>query len=172
MKNLLTILLLALSITTLHAKTFTDEIEKIVGSGPEVNINLGTGIINTILALSDDEDAKKVNNLISGLDKLKVSVFELSNKKNSEKLSKLIQSKIDSLVSKGYEQIVTVKEKNETVHIVAKVNGDKLEDAMVIVMEENDELVVIDMKGILDLKQLAKLTDKFDVNLNNIAVDS
>lgn len=172
MKKLLTLLLLALSITTLHAKSFTDDLEKIIGSGPDVNINLGTGIIHTILAFSDDEDAKKVNNMLSGLSKLKVTVFELSKKQDTKKISGLIKQKVDSLTSKGYEQIVTVKEKDETVHIVAKVNGDKLEDAMVIVMEEGDELVVIDMDGTLDLKQLAKLTNNFDVNLSGVIADS
>ena len=171
MKKIISILILALSITTLHAKSFTDEITKVIGSGPDVNINVGTGIIKTILAFSDDDDAKKANQLLSGLSKLRVSVFELNKNKNSEKLSGLITSKVEKLLSNGYEQIVTVKEEKEVVYIVAKVNDTMLEDAMVIVMEENDELVIIDMEGTLDLKQLAKISGKFDVDLSNIVVD-
>ncbi|MCB1603895.1 MAG: DUF4252 domain-containing protein [Gammaproteobacteria bacterium] len=172
MKKILAFFILTLSFTALHAKSFVDDISKAIGSDPQVNINLGTGIISTILSFSDDEEAKKVNDFLSGLSKLRVTVFELDKSKNTKKLTSLVKSKIDDLLSKGYEQIVTVKESDEMVHIVAKVNGDKLEDAMVIVLEENDEMVVIDMQGTLDLKQLSKLSKNFDVNLNGVIADS
>lgn len=169
MKKLLIALVLTLSLSLVSAKSFVDEVTNIVGQGPEVNINLGTGIINTILALSNDDEAKDMRKIMAGLEKIRVSVFELKGNKNTAKLGKLIKSKVDGLLKQGYESIVTVRDGDETVNIIAKVKDQKLEDAMLIVMEEGDELVVISMEGILDLVQLAEISDHFDVDLKDIA---
>ena len=81
----------------------------------------------------------------------------------------MIQSKVSNLLNQGYESIVTVKDRSETVNILAKVNGEKLEDAMLIVMDEGDEMVVITLQGLIDLVQIAELTEHFDVDINDIA---
>ena len=169
MKKILLTLILSLSYTTIYANDFIDEVEEIIGSNPEVNINLGTGLINTIMAFADeDDDVKDAAAVLSGLNKVKISVFDISDNNNTKQLTKLIKSKIQNLTSQGYEQIVTVREDDEIVHIVAKVAGDFLEDAMVIVMEANDELVVISLDGDINLKQLAQLSNQFDVDLDDI----
>jgi len=158
-------LILTFFVQSSSAKSFVDEIADAVGDRPDVNINLGTGIINTILALTDDKDAKEARKVLAGLDKIRVSIFELNGKNDSVKLNKIIKKKINALMSKGYESIVTVREKHETVHIIAKVKDQLLEDAMLVVMEENDELVLITMEGTLDLKQLAEVSKHFDVDI-------
>ena len=170
MKKILLTLLLSLSITAVNANDFVDEIKDIVGTSPEVNINLGTGLISTIMALvdEDDDDAKKAAAALSGLDKLRVTVFDISDNNNSQQLTELIKDKIDDLSSQGYEQIVTVKDDDEMVHIIAKVNGELLENVMIVVMEDGDELVVVSMDGEIDIKQLAQLSDEFDVDLSDI----
>ncbi|MBL4661947.1 MAG: DUF4252 domain-containing protein [Alcanivoracaceae bacterium] len=168
MKKLLVTLILSLSFTAINAKSFIDEVTSVVGSDPQVNINLSTSIIKTILAFSDDKDANDLNTVLKGLDKIRVSVYELDNNKNTQKLTKLIKSKVDDLSAKGYEQIVTVREKDEMVYIIAKIKDHYLEDAMIVVMEEGDELVIISMEGVVDLQQLAQISDHFDVDLNDI----
>ena len=168
MKKLLVTLILSLSFTAINAQSFIDEVTNVVGSSPEVNINLSTNIIKTILAFSNDEDAKGLNTVLKGLDKIRVSVYELDNNKNTQKLTKLIKSKIDNLSAQGYEQIVTVREKDEMVYIIAKIKDQFLQDAMIIVVEEDDELVIISMEGVVDLQQLAQISDHFDVDLNDI----
>lgn len=169
MKKLLITLLLTLSISVVSANSFVDEVKDLAGVNTEVNINLGTGIIKALLAFSGDEDAKEVNKIMDGLDNIRVSVFELDNSVNTKQLNSIIQSKISSLLNQGFESIVTVKEKHETVNIMAKVNNNKIEDAMIIVMDEEDELVIIDMKGLIDLVQIAEITEHFDIDLKDVA---
>ncbi|MFK8012677.1 MAG: DUF4252 domain-containing protein [Marinicellaceae bacterium] len=169
MKKLLLTVLFSLTVTASSANDFVSDIENLVGVGPEVNINLGTGLINTILAFADeDEDAKKAAAALTGLDKLKISVFDISNNKNTQQLTDLIKDKIEDLNAQGYEPIITVKEDDEMVHIIAKVNGDSLENVMIVVMEDNDELVVLSMDGEVNVKQLAQLSHQFDMDLGDI----
>lgn len=168
MKNLLMTLLLTLSITSVNAQSFIDEITSAVGTSPEVNINLNASLIRTILAFSNDADANEAKKVMEELNKIRVSVFDLNGNNNSKNISKLIKSKIHQLSSSGYEQIVTVKEKDELVYIIAKVEGELLQDAMIVVMEEDDELVIISMEGQIDLKQIAQISDHFDVDINDV----
>ena len=150
MKKILLTLLLCLSITAVNANDFVDEIKDIVGTSPEVNINLGTGLISTILAFADedDDDAKKAAAALSSLNKLRVTVFDISENENSQQLTKLIKNKINDLSSQGYEQIVTVKEDDEMVHIIAQVDGDTLKNVMIVVMEDGD---VVGMVSSMDV---------------------
>ena len=169
MKKLFITLIFCLTISAVSAKSFVDEVSDIVGVSPDVNINLGTGILNTLLAFSDDEDAKQAGKILQGLDKIRISVFNLNNNADSTKLNSLIRSKVNNLLKQGYESIVTIKDKSETVNILAKVQGDQLEDAMLIVMDEGDEMVVITMQGLIDLVKIAELTEHFDLDINGVA---
>ncbi len=167
-KLFITLLILStLAVNIALAKSFIDEVNDIVGSDPKVNINLGIGIIKTILAFSDDDDAKEANALMAGLNKVRVAVYELNENVNVNKVTKKIVNQVSKLSSLGYEKLVTVKEGSETVNILAKVNDQFLQDAMIIVMED-DELVIISLDGEVDLKQLAQISEEFDVDIEDV----
>lgn len=168
MKKLAFTILLTLSITTATSKTFIQELKHAVGTSPEVSINLGSWLFNTMLSFSNDEDVQEAKALMQGLDKIKVTVFDISKSNNLKKVSSVVKSKIKKLSNSGYETLVTVKDKGDLVYIVAKVNGQLLQDAMIIALEENDELVVISLQGEVDLEQLAKISGEFDVNIADI----
>ena len=168
MKKLAFTILLTLSITTATSKTFIQELKHAVGTSPEVSINLGSWLFNTMLSFSNDEDVQEAKVLMQGLDKIKVTVFDISKANNLKKVSSVVKSKIKKLSNSGYETLVTVKDEGDLVYIVAKVNGQLLQDAMIIALEENDELVVISLQGEVDLEQLAKISDEFDVNIADI----
>ncbi len=167
MKKIIIACVFTLFISVVSAKSFIDEVTDITGTSPNVNINLGTGILKTILAFSNDEDAKQVSNIMQGLNKIRISVFEFDDNKNHAKLRKALTSKIKNLKSKGYESIVTVKDKDETVHIMAKIKDQFINDAMIVVLEK-DEMVIISMDGLLDLKKLVQISEHFDVKLADI----
>ena len=167
MKKLL-LLASVLFVSTLSAKSFVDEVSDTINLDPEVSINLGTGLINMAMSFAGehDEDAKQMKKLMAGLNKIQVSVFELNKSTDTKRLSNLIHDKVDDLSSSGYEKIVSVKGKDEIVYIMAKVENQYLHDAMVVVMEEDDELVIISLDGSMDLKQIVALSDHFDVNMD------
>jgi len=167
MKKILITILFTLSANMAIANSFVDEVTELVGANPEVNINLSTGLLKTILAFSDDEEAKVARVAMSGLNKIQVSVYDLNKNSKSKKLSQLIKSKIKQLTAQGYEQIVTVNGRSETVNIIAKVEGEYLSDAMIVVMED-DELVIISLDGDVDLKHLTEITGNFDLDIDDL----
>lgn len=167
MKKILVTILFTCIINIASANSFINEITQLVGSKPEVNINLSTGILKAILAFSGDEDAQKARSTMSGLDKIQVSIYDLNENSDSKGLNRLIKSRVNSLASHGYEQIVSINGRDETVYILAKVDGEYLRDAMLVAMED-DELVIISLDGDVDLKNLAAIADEYDIDIDGV----
>ncbi len=104
---------------------------------------------------------------MDGLKRIKVTVFDLKKNHKSNQLNSIIDNKIEQLSVKGYEQLVSIRDGDERVYIVAKVKGELLQDAMIIAYEKGDELAIISLKGDVNLKQLAIISDEYDVDVED-----
>jgi hypothetical protein len=169
MKKLLITLVLTLAITAANAQSFVSEIRHELGTKPEVNINIGTWLVKLMMKFADEDDPE-AKALMDGLKRIKVTVFDLDNSHNSNRLNTIIENKIQHLSSKGYEQLVSVRDHGDNVFILAKVKGNLMQDAMIIAYEKGDELAIINLKGDVNLKQLAAISEEYDVDIED-AID-
>ncbi len=166
MKKLLITLVLTLTIAAANAQSFVSEIRHELGAKPEVNINIGTWLVKLMMKFADENDPE-AKALMDGLKRIKVTVFDLDNSHNSNRLNTIIENKIQHLSSKGYEQLVSVRDHGDNVFILAKVKGDLMQDAMIIAYEKGDELAIISLKGDVNLKQLAMISNEYDVDIED-----
>ncbi len=166
MKRILITLLFTLTISAASAQSFVSEIRHELGTKPEVNINIGTWLVKLVMKFADENDPE-AKALMDGLKRIKVTVFDLDNSHNNHRLNNIIESKIQRLSSKGYEQLVSVRYHGDNVFIMAKVRGEVLRDAMIIAYEKGDELAIISLKGDVNLKQLAAISDEYDVDIED-----
>ena len=166
MKKLLITLVLTLTIAAANAQSFVSEIRQELGTKPEVNINIGTWLVKLMMKFADEDDPE-AKALMDGLKRIKVTVFELEDNHNSRRLNSIIENKIQSLSAKGYEQLVSVRDHGDNVFILAKVKGDLMQDAMIIAYEKGDELAIISLKGDVNLKQLAMISNEYDVDIED-----
>ena len=166
MKKLLITLVLTFTIAAANAQSFVSEIRHELGTKPEVNINIGTWLVKLMMKFADEDDPE-AKALMDGLKRIKVTVFELEDNHNSRRLNSIIENKIQSLSAKGYEQLVSVRDHGDNVFILAKVKGDLMQDAMIIAYEKGDELAIINLKGDVNLKQLAMISNEYDVDIED-----
>ena len=166
MKKLLITLLLIFTITAANAQSFISEIRNELGTKPEVNINIGTWFVKLLMKIADEDDPE-AKALMDGLKRIKVTVFDLEKTHKNNRLNSIIDKKIEQLFAKGYEQLVSIRDGDERVYIVAKVKGELLQDAMIIAYEKGDELAIISLKGDVNLKQLAIISDEYDVDVED-----
>ncbi len=166
MKKLLTTLLLTFTIAAANAQSFVSDIRHELGTKPEVNINIGTWLVKLMMKFADEDDPE-AKALMDGLKRIKVTVFELEDKHNNRRLNAIIENKIQSLSAKGYEQLVSVRDHGDNVFILAKIKGDLMQDAMIIAYEKGDELAIISLKGDVNLKQLAMISNEYDVDIDD-----
>ncbi len=162
MKKFLLVLILGLS----SFNAWSDDLEDILGVEADVKISLGSGMLGLAsLFTQDDPEAQAV---LSGLSDLSISVYELSNKVDTDELNDWMQSTLRNLNRNGVEEIVKVVDGDERVHIMAKVDGTYLSDLSILVYEPGDEFVYIRMDGDIDVANLQDITGNFDIDIDGL----
>ncbi|MBL4772991.1 MAG: DUF4252 domain-containing protein [Alcanivoracaceae bacterium] len=180
MKNKIKILcisfLLTLSLVT-SAQIDSENFAKLIGTQPTVEINLGPTMLSLLSSATGDK--KGIGGILSSLTSINVTVFDLEHSKKTKANNtditdqariESIRSEINNLakmkVSSGYEKIATIKEDDSLVYIFAKMDKKKFNSLSIFAMDDEDELVLIDIKGDIFMSQIGSLMEHFDVDLD------
>jgi hypothetical protein len=116
--------------------------------GPKVEVMLEKPLLQILKAASSEQDPDFAE-LVDGISLIRVQVFE-----DLKDISEETPGKIDNLVTslkekQGWTPIVRVKEKGETVNILMKIAGSRVQGFSLVVQDGN-ELVFINIVGDLD----------------------
>jgi len=129
---------------------------------PKITINLGGTMLNFVGAMSSSESPETAD-LISKLKGIRVQIFNIDDNNDAAK-SQFGKTK-SQLKSSGWEPIVQVNEEDEQVLVYMKMTGGNMEGMTVMVVDA-DEAVFVNVIGQLNPAELAKVMDKFDVNVD------
>jgi hypothetical protein len=166
MKNNLKIFILGLllSLGTAFSQTNADNFQALVGSEPTVEINLGPTMLSLLSSATEEEQG--ISSILSGLDAIKVTVFDLEKSKNLSSIKSKISTLADAKISAGFEKIATVREDDSLVYVLAKMNDKHFKKLSVFALDDDDELVLIEIDGTILMSQLGALMEHFDVDLD------
>lgn len=141
---------------------------KLIGAEPHVQINLGPTMLGLLSSATNNKE-DSVSSILSALNAINVTVYEIDNSSNKEKLLS-IRSTIDKFASgkmtEGYEKIAVVKEEDSLVYILAKTEGKHFKKLSIFALDDDDELVMIDINGSILVSQIGDLMKHFDVDLD------
>lgn len=134
-------------------------------NGQFVEVNLSPGLLKfaaKIAAVKEPEAAA----LIGNLRRVRVNVVGLDDK-NRDGTIEQINSVRKKLVSQGWTQIVTVREKagGDNVDVHVKQNADDSIDGIVVtVIDKKGEAVFVNIVGNISADQLGEIAEKFDID--------
>ena len=137
----------------------------IVGSEPTVEINLGAMMLGLLSSATEDEE-QGIAQILSKLDSIKVTVFELEDTVKIPVLKSKITALANMKKSQGYEALAKVKEDDSLVYVLAKMDKKNFKSLSVFALDDDDELVLIDIDGTILMSQLGSLMEHFDVDLD------
>ncbi len=137
----------------------------IVGSEPTVEINLGAMMLGLLSSATESEE-HGIAQVLSNLDTIKVTVFDLENSVKMNTLKTKITALTEIKKSQGYEVLAKVKEDDSLVYVLAKMDKKNFKSLSVFALDDNDELVLIDINGTILMSQLGSLMKHFDVDLD------
>lgn len=129
---------------------------------PKISINIG-GTLLQFVGLMSGEDNPETSKMMSQLKGVRVFGYPieedpgLARKKFGEVKS--------NLKSKGWEPVVQVNEDDEQVMIYIKMNDSTME-GMTVMTVDDEEVMFINIIGQLDPRQLGKMMDNFDVDID------
>jgi len=115
-------------------------------------------LIGSIAEYSDDEDAKALSKMADGIKSMQV--ISLPKYETGLEDDEIKQLK-SSLLKESYEELMNFREGRETVVIYSQGNEDEVRN-MLILVEERNEFAVINIDGILKMKDLAYIASHHD----------
>jgi hypothetical protein len=109
-------------------------------------------------------DSKKegVGKLISNLKLVRVNEFNLE-KSEVEKTSSAIESIGKELLEKKWERIIRTKQKNNSVNVFVKPNGDSYCGLVVTMLNNNGKATFVNIVGLIDLESIGKLSEELKI---------
>jgi Domain of unknown function (DUF4252) len=130
--------------------------EKYAGKEGFTTVHL-TGDLLKLAAKMDKEDQDM--KFLSQISEIKVLAQECTEGKPTDlNFYAEIWPGIDK---SAYKELLTVKEKDQDVKMVARGNGDNISEFLIIVSGLNEN-VLVQIKGNLNLKEMDQLSDSFD----------
>jgi len=164
MKNKLLILLFLTTTSVTQAQIDSDKFIELIGQEPSVEINLGAMMLG-LLSSATDKQEQGISQILSSLKAINVTVFEIGKLKDVKPLRVEINNFAKSKVAQGYEKLAVVKEDDSLVYVLAKMNNKELNNLSILALEDDDELVIVDIRGAIKMSQIGDLMKHFDVDL-------
>jgi hypothetical protein len=129
---------------------------------PKITINLGGTMLNFVSMMSSSENPE-TSELISKLKGIRVQIYSMDQNTDAAK-SQFGKTK-SSLKSSGWEPIVQVNEDNEQVLVYMKAIDGHME-GMTVMIVDDEEAVFVNVIGQLNPTELARVMERFDVNVD------
>lgn len=122
-------------------------------------VNLNSSIFklfSDIAELADDEDAATMGRIAGGIEFMNILALPLD--KIGISMNEVDELRSD-IKSEGYEELMTVRDGNERVYFMAKTGDSKIKNMLILVNDGRDELVLMNLDGILEMRDLAYLAE-------------
>jgi len=129
---------------------------------PKITINLGGTMLNFVGMMSSS-DSQETSDLISKLKGIRVQIYSMAD--NSDAAKSQFGKTKSHLKTSGWEPIVQINEDDEQVLVYMKsVNGNM--EGMTVMVVDDEEAVFVNVIGQLNPAELAKVMDRFDVDVD------
>lgn len=146
-----------------YCQTNSEKFEQLIGAPPSVEINLGAAMLGLLASATDEE--KDISSLLSTLKGIRVTVFDIGKQADIKNIRSEIRQLGKAKSASGYQKLASVNEEDSLVQIFAHMDDKGLNSLTVFALDDDDELVLIDIEGNIEISQIGKLMKHFDVDL-------
>lgn len=158
MKKIITLIVLAALPMFLSAQDFVDNlIDKHQGKKGFTTVVINSALFDIAVAIDDDEDLQKMKGMI---DNIRIIAMEDDFGSSDINFFDEMKSQVDT---KSYVELMTVKKHNNDVVFYVKY-ADKDIEELLLVVGGHDDNAVISIKGKIDLKQMASLSNSVHIS--------
>lgn len=134
-----------------------------LASQSTVDIHLKGPLLSMAARIAEGSE-REAAELLRKLKLVRVNVFKLDDQNRAE-VNKRIQAVRTELQAQNWEQVVSVREKNDDVAVYLKTKGEEsIEGLVVTVVDGKGEAVFVNIVGEIKPEQLSLLADKFHID--------
>jgi hypothetical protein len=131
--------------------------------GEFVEVNVPRNLISMASKLVG-KDEPEVSKILEGLQSIRVNVVSVDDS-NREELTERIARIRDHVTSNGWQQVVSVRDGDETVGVYVKaLNDEVIEGITITVIDGSNEAVFVNIVGDVRPEQIATLGERFGID--------
>lgn len=157
MKKIIILLALAAFPFLINAQDFVDNlINKYQGEKGFTTVVINSALFDIAAAIDEDEDLQKMKGMI---DNIRIIAME-ENLGSDLNFFDEMKAQVDT---KAYVELMTVKEHDNDVVFYVQYEGKDIRE-LLLVAGGSDENAVISIKGKIDLKQMASLSNSVHIS--------
>ncbi len=129
-----------------------------VGEGAvTVEVSLGGALLSAVTKMDPE-----LHQLASGLKSLHAIVLKTEDEARTAKVRSLVESLQEKLKREGWEALATIRDEESVVRILV-LNDDEAIQGLVVMVVEEEEIVFVNLAGVLDLAAIAAIGAGFDL---------
>lgn len=129
-----------------------------------ISLSFGSAILN--LAASFIDDDPEVRELLRSLDGVRVRVYEVNG--DATRVAGRMDRMSDKLQADGWEPVMLVREQDEQVHLLMRMDGDEICGMTVLVLDGHSEAVIVNLMGEIKPEQFGDVMVALDVDAGNV----
>lgn len=126
-----------------------------------LEINLSGAMLELVAAAMDEEDPEFAE-LVRGLQGIRVRVADVVSADLADLRASFARA-TDWLEANGWESLVRLREDDEELYVYSRIEDGEMVGTTVLVLEPDDQVVLVNVVGRLDLALLASLADSLDI---------
>jgi hypothetical protein len=165
MKKILFILVISLSITSLHAQRSIDALfDKYAGKEGFVTVTISGDLLKFASCLDDDDDDE--NSIPANVTEIRI----LAQENDNMQVENFYDLVIKGIKVGDYEEFMSVKKTHQDLKMYVRAEGNKFREFLLIAGGEDN--AVVQIKGEMTFKEAKKFSDDAKKNhgLNIVAV--
>ena len=110
---------------------------------------------------SDESDVQEINNVIKGLEHIRILMYDGSNETDVQTVADF-KKQLENVQLNNFTELMTVKEGDEMVKFMIHKNGKKIKELLLLINQPM-EAGFISITGDIDLKSIAKLSKSMNI---------
>ncbi len=159
MKTFLSTVVTFLLIISINAQSVSSFFERLEDGDDYAVITINKEMFRMIASFDAESDDEGVKDLIKNIKRVRVFVNDETAEYTDFKELKALAG------GTSMTNLISVKDGGERVELFTKpTNDDKYVDGLILLVHEEDQNVFIEIDGRINLDDLAKLTDKMDID--------
>lgn len=135
--------------------------EKYEGESGFTSVNISQKLFEMVATVAPDDEAE-FREMASGLKGIKVLVYE--NREGSLRSKELYAEAEAGMKLNGFDELLNVISDDENVRILSSQANPNVIDELIILVCSEEEFVLVDIFGKIDLEKLSKMAGGIDID--------
>ncbi len=130
-----------------------------------ISLSIGPKLLHFAARFLDDDP--ETRDLLHSLDGVRIRIYEIDG--DASRVAQRISSMSEHLREDGWEPVLLVREQDEEIHMLLRMDNEHISGMIVLVSDGESEAVIVNLMGEIRPQQFGDVMVALDVNAPGLA---